>query len=342
MERSQHTHNQAPQSDIPEDFWTPAERSYVYTRLNGLAAFYEHIVAQQNLENKSASPVTEREEESVPVRVATPRPHKSKQVMSLKENGAQLASASLAFMPQQTLSETFDLKYSPGQGSKKKSRKKLAHVFIALAVVINLVGLGFVVRATLKNKVILQDVTAHADRVQTEPRSLPVDVPEEAPPTESDYVSHVVAADEPRYLQIPSLGVKARVLSLGLTATGAFDAPKNIFDTGWYTASSKPGVGAGAVLIDGHSTGLTKEGVFTRLGTLVAGQKIVITRGDGSVISYSVVKVQKLPKDQVDMSSLLLSQNPKKQGLNLITCSGSFNQRDFSFSERTLVYAVVD
>lgn len=342
MERRQQAHYQAPKSDIPEDFWTPEERSYVYTRLNGLAAFYEHVVTQQNQEN-SVSPVEKvSPAQPVPVRMAQSHRAQSRYSAQKNETPAHIMSASLAYMPQPTLSETFDLKHPRVQRNKKKNRKKLAHAFIALAVVINLVGLGFVVRATFKNKSILHDVTAHADRMQVEPSATPVEAPEEVPPTEDTYISHVVAADEPRYLQIPSLGVKARVLGLGLTATGAFDAPKNIFDTGWYTASSKPGVGAGAVLIDGHSTGLTKEGVFTRLGALAAGQKITVTRGDGRVISYSVVKVQKLPKTQVDMGSLMLSQNPKRQGLNLITCSGSFSQRDFSFSERTLVYAVMD
>lgn len=375
-------HHRVPHD--PHAFWSTEERSYVFSRLNGLAAFYEQFVQNQhqsepvqsdtaavyaaaqlpsvNVSREPNSPRvskdTNRVASDVPVRVAQPsrvyNVHNTKHEEVLEPS---LRPVSLAFMPggqppkaegptaknhKEHISHKKQHQHTTHATKRKRPKKRTAQAVFALAILINLVGLGFIIKASLQNKQILHESVAHADQANTTPSITPADLPEETPPSEAVYTNYAVAPDEPRYLQIPSLGVKARVLGLGLTASGAFDAPKNIFDTGWYKSSAKPGLGAGAVLIDGHSTGLSKEGIFTKLGSVATGQKITLTRGDGKVLSYSVVKVQKLPNAQVDMSSLLLSVDPKRQGLNLITCSGNFNQRDFTFSERTLVYALID
>ena len=375
----------------PDGFWTSEERSYVFSRLNGLAAFYEQFVRSQHAVETDSSDVVETYGVHVPSYVEAEVPPKSEPIEFYQEPHpitaevpvrlaqsvplaqeatwmeqdtapGPLPPVSLAYMPSvQSVARTNGQSVQTHVDQKKptkrsarhsqkiakntkrtRARKRTARAFFVLAILINLVGLGFIIKASMHTKQILRETVAHADQAAVAPSATPADLPEETPPNEDAYANYVVAPDEPRYLQVPSLGLKARVFGLGQTSSGALDAPKNIFDTGWYKNSAKPGFGAGAVLIDGHSTGLSKEGVFTKLGSIAVGQKITLTRGDGKLLSYSVVKVQKLPNAQVDMSSLLLSADPKRQGLNLITCSGNFNQRDFTFSERTLVYALID
>lgn len=322
----------------PEEFWTIEERSYVYSRLNGINAYYERFVVSPSNRADTQNVGQEATEAIVPVRVEKSVAADIRGLIDELRDPTDTLPPSLAFMPQRQ--ERKGSQKATRQKPMRASRRRGAVVFFALAIIVNLVGLGFVVKGMLWNKSVLSETVARADQDKVQPSAAPAYLPEETPPSEAMYTAHITAPDGPRYLQIPTLGVKARVLQVGLNGSGALDAPKNIFDTGWYSASAKPGVGAGAVLIDGHSTGLTKEGVFTKIGVLAPGHKIQVIRGDGKVVSYNVVKVEKLPNAQVDMVSLLLSVDPKRQGLNLITCSGDFNQRDFTFAERTLVYAV--
>jgi hypothetical protein len=95
---------------------------------------------------------------------------------------------------------------------------------------------------------------------------------DETPVTKQQIDQHTVAADEPRYVSIPSLGVSnTRVFSVGVTENNQLGTPKNISDTAWYNKSAKPGQGFGAILIDGHNGGITRNGVFAELGKLQFG-----------------------------------------------------------------------
>ena len=71
-------------------------------------------------------------------------------------------------------------------------------------------------------------------------------------PTTKAIASYTVAPDLPKYISIPSISVtNARVIRLGYLANGQITTPDNIYDTGWYENSSKPGQ-KGAMFIFGH------------------------------------------------------------------------------------------
>lgn len=149
---------------------------------------------------------------------------------------------------------------------------------------------------------------------------------------------YTVPADHPKRITIPKTKTYARILSMGLKNGNQLDAPKNIFDTGWYDRSAKPGSGGGAVLIDGHVHGKRKKGVFYNLKTLVAGDQIKIERGDGQIVTYEVVKTQSYPQNNVDMTAAMLPIVNGKEGLNIITCHGDLNGA--AYEERLVVFAV--
>ena len=161
--------------------------------------------------------------------------------------------------------------------------------------------------------------------------------PDETPVTPAQRTQYKVAPDAPRILSIGKLGIESRVMALGTLQNGQLATPRNIYDTGWFTGSSKPGQ-AGATLIAGHMTGLKNYGVFTNLSKLIRGDIISIERGDGKVISYKVVTTIQVPVAGVDMSSLMVPVVAGKPGLNLITCTGSFVTKLNTFSDRLLVY----
>lgn len=161
---------------------------------------------------------------------------------------------------------------------------------------------------------------------------------EDGNPPDVEY--YRTAATYPRVIRIGKTQTEARVLPLGIATTGALKAPGNIFDAGWYKDSAKPGE-PGATIIDGHSSGPTKPGVFKNLGKLVKGDTIEIERGDGQKFTYTVKEVKVFDADKVDMSSVMVPFLPGKQGLNLITCSGKFNTATNKYEQRTVVYAVL-
>lgn len=150
-----------------------------------------------------------------------------------------------------------------------------------------------------------------------------------------------VAPDMPRLITIPSIGVRARIIRMGVTKDNAVDVPKNIFDVGWYDGSAKPGTN-GAAFLDGHVSGPTQHGVFYDIKKLQPGDKLTVEKGNGEVLSYTVVKNVKYSKDNVDMTAALSPVTSGKNGLNLITCAGKFNAEDQSFQDRIVVFTEQD
>jgi len=150
--------------------------------------------------------------------------------------------------------------------------------------------------------------------------------------------SYSVPTTHPKYIAIPKIGIgNTPVLKLGLLGSGAIATPNNIYEAGWYDASSLPGQ-AGAMFIYGHVSSWTADGVFYNLKKLEAGDKIVITRGDNKKFTYQVNSTRIYPYDKVDMSQVLAPTNPGKSGLNLMTCTGQIIKNTSEFSERLVVF----
>lgn len=168
---------------------------------------------------------------------------------------------------------------------------------------------------------------------------------DESPVRQSDIDSYKVPANHPRYISIPALNIKnARVQTVGLTSNNTLDTPKNISDTAWYTKSALPGQGYGAVVIDGHNGGVTRDGVFAGLNTLKDDDEIIIERGDGKEVVYKVVENRTMSLQQANttgMKDLLTPYDTSKEGLGLITCAGKWIPRDKVFDKRVLIRAVV-
>lgn len=167
---------------------------------------------------------------------------------------------------------------------------------------------------------------------------------DETPVTQAMVDDYTVPATHPRYITIPALNIyNSRVQSVGLTKNNTLDTPKNISDTAWYNKSATPGQGYGAVLIDGHNGGVSKDGVFAGLDKLKNDDEIIVERGDGQKITYKVVenKTESLKDaNTTGMQRLLTPFDTSKEGLGLITCAGKWVPRDKVFDKRILVRAV--
>ena len=168
---------------------------------------------------------------------------------------------------------------------------------------------------------------------------------DETPVDQSAKDKHTVAAGLPRYISIPDIGVgKTRVFQGGVDASNLLQSPGNIDDAMWYGKSALPGQGSGAVLINAHNGGVSRNGVFAQLGRLSVGQDIVVERGDGETFTYSVVENESMPLEEVNktgMAKMMKSADEMKEGLNLITCDGKWVPRLQQFDRRIMLRAVI-
>lgn len=181
----------------------------------------------------------------------------------------------------------------------------------------------------------------------------PVEVPvfvtadpevDESEVTEQHIKEHIVPTGSPRYLNILKLGVsQARVFAMGVTAEGALAAPANISDIAWYDQSAAPGSG-GVSLMNGHNGGIARDGVLSKLGSLVVGDIIEVERGDGEVFKYQVRQTQSMELSEVNESGMaMMSQSfePGVEALNLITCDGKWVPRYGQFDRRIMLRATL-
>ena len=211
--------------------------------------------------------------------------------------------------------------------SKNKKQNRIIQLLLAV------IGLGLIAAGgyflytslTIKKPVVhVPDAVAKASAKKT---------------TEKEKQEYTVPSSHPRRLIIKKLDVNAIVLPMG-AAKGAMDAPASAWDVGWYNESGLPGSGSGAMLIDGHvNDALGSPGVFSDLQSLTDGDELQIERGDKEIFTYAVRKVQAVKVADVDMNAMLTSIDQGKEGLNLITCGGRYDDKKKTFDHRIIVFA---
>lgn len=150
------------------------------------------------------------------------------------------------------------------------------------------------------------------------------------------YPDYKVAADQPRIINIPSVNITARMMSVGLTSDNKVEVPTDASFAGWYSGGSVPG-DKGASFVTGHYNGPNAGGVFDNLGSISVGAEIRVEMGNGAINKYKVVSRETVPVGQVNMAKALSVVDGKDEGLNIMTCAGSWTS--VGFADRLTVYA---
>lgn len=103
----------------------------------------------------------------------------------------------------------------------------------------------------------------------------------------------------PYAVTIPRLQLQKVLSSVGLTPQGTIQTPAKPGDAAWYDAAAAPGqVGPGVLvgsMVEGRGA---KTGVFARIGQLVPGDTVVVTRTDSTSIQFIVNRVQRVSFDR--------------------------------------------
>lgn len=141
--------------------------------------------------------------------------------------------------------------------------------------------------------------------------------------------------DPPR-IEIPAIGVRAHVISLGLTRGRKLEVPRDVTQAGWWSGGSRPG-DAGAAVVVGHVDGSRGPAVFERLGELRPGHLVRYVHADGHTSAFRVQSRESHPKDRFPTRRVYgPTAGPT---LRLVTCTGAFDAGRGHYRDNLIVFA---
>ncbi|MFF2746089.1 class F sortase [Kitasatospora sp. NPDC058048] len=143
---------------------------------------------------------------------------------------------------------------------------------------------------------------------------------------------------KPTRLRIPQIAVDAPFTELAVNPAGQLDAPppddKNL--VGWYRDGVTPGERGSAVLA-GHVDTAKGPAVFLLLSFLLPGNKVEVSRADGTVAVFSVDSVETFAKNAFP-DAKVYGRTPDAQ-LRLITCGGTYDKKRRDYLDNVVVFA---
>ena len=146
----------------------------------------------------------------------------------------------------------------------------------------------------------------------------------------------VLPRSEPVRLAVPRIGVTSSVVDLGLDPTGAMEVPEDGARAGWYSRGPAPG-SLGPAVIAGHVDWEGSPAVFYRLGELRAGDRVLVSREDGTTAVFAVTQVATYPKDRFPTRAVFGSSD--HAGLRLVTCGGAFDRAAGHYVDNVVAFA---
>ncbi len=142
----------------------------------------------------------------------------------------------------------------------------------------------------------------------------------------------------PGRLRIPSIGVDAQGLAVGVDKDGNMAVTNESYDVGWYKLGTVPGQPGDAV-IDGHLDWYdTSRAVFYNLKSISNGDDIEVQRLDGVTRHFKVNSVTTVAYN-ASVPDLFATTGPAR--LTLITCGGSWSQKLGQYLQRVIVDATL-
>ncbi len=168
----------------------------------------------------------------------------------------------------------------------------------------------------------------------TPPPSAPAAAPE------APAAPEVLSASEPVTLSIPSIEVRTDLLSLGLRENRSLEVPPGEpgSPASWYNQSPTPGERGPSVMLGHVNATDGGDGVFARLRSLGPGDRIEVSRGDGSTAVFEFQRGEAYEKN--DFPTVEVYGNTSGSELRLITCDG-YNPDTGEFDGNYVVYAAL-
>lgn len=161
---------------------------------------------------------------------------------------------------------------------------------------------------------------------------------EAVPFNDEELGRYQVPAAAPRFISIPQLLIKARVIEMNLSPDTGLEVPANVYDVGWLRTSAQPGKD-GVVVLDGLGGGINENAVFREINTLQTGSIIEIENGEGSKFRYGVKHSEVFENGNLDLEKVQQPFEAGKKSLNIMACSGSTTDPSEICAKLYVVYA---
>ncbi|MDI6099332.1 class F sortase [Actinoplanes sp. NEAU-A12] len=146
--------------------------------------------------------------------------------------------------------------------------------------------------------------------------------------------------DAPARLRIPALGLDTAVDAVGLDPkTGDFAVPPSVDRVGWYRFGPDFSAPAGSIVIAGHVDAAGQgEGAFFKLGSLTAGDTVVLAGAGARTRTFEVVARERHTKTAIPLDGYFARDGAAR--LTLITCGGPFDAATRHYRDNVVVTAV--
>lgn len=156
----------------------------------------------------------------------------------------------------------------------------------------------------------------------------------------SEVIGPTLPRSKPVAMDIPSIDVHSVIQHLGQASDGALDVPApgpHYNEAAWYRYSPTPG-SLGPAIVLGHVDSATDgPSVFYRLGELLPGDRVTITRADDSIAVFIVDEVRRYAKE--DFPTELVYSDINHAGLRILTCGGAFDDTTGHYLDNIVVFA---
>jgi sortase (surface protein transpeptidase) len=140
----------------------------------------------------------------------------------------------------------------------------------------------------------------------------------------------------PARLRIPSIGVDAPVVPVGLEPDGSMGIP-GAAEVGWFQPGVRPGSAEGSAVLAAHVDYAGRRGAFFDLRRLPEGAEVFVSGADGREVRFVVDERVQVDKQDLPVAELFRTRGPAT--LTLITCGGSFDRSARHYQDNIVVRA---
>jgi sortase (surface protein transpeptidase) len=140
----------------------------------------------------------------------------------------------------------------------------------------------------------------------------------------------------PVAISIPQIGVRSRIVGVGVSSGRALLLPPDARTVVWYSGGPVPGA-SGSAVIAAHVDYAGQIGVFFRLRELRPGSHVRITMAGSHTRWFVVVARRVYAKPRLPANVVFRSGGAPL--LTLITCGGDFDARTRHYLANVVVYA---
>lgn len=142
----------------------------------------------------------------------------------------------------------------------------------------------------------------------------------------------------PVRLRVPRVGIDTDLMVLGKDPNGAVQVPPDAdgAPAGWYGLGAAPGEPGPAVVL-GHVDSRRGPAVFFNLGSMRAGDKVIVRREDGTTATFTVDRVATYPKSSFPTRAVY--GDVGQSSLRLVTCGGQYDRFGGGYEDNVIVFA---